>query len=88
MSIQSQEEFEKVRTALKAGKFADDPELQDELIRQAQDWKAGQVGNAKPPEIPEPQGGTIASSQNAAANLCGERRPWVPLPEGRFPVPR
>ena len=40
--ITSQEQFEKVRDALKAGEFADDPAVQDEVIAAAEAWKASQ----------------------------------------------
>lgn len=60
MAINSQEQFEKVKAALKAGQFSEDQELQSELISQAQDWKVEQIG-AETSE-PIPQGGSLADA--------------------------
>ena len=40
--ITSQEQFEKVRDALKAGQFADDPVIEQEILEAAEAWKASQ----------------------------------------------
>ncbi len=60
MAITSQEQFEKLRANLKAGAYANDPELQDELIAAAQAWKANNPQGSATPEPAQPQGGSIA----------------------------
>ena len=40
--IRTQEQFEKVRDALKAGQFADDPAVEAEILEAAEAWKAQQ----------------------------------------------
>jgi hypothetical protein len=42
--IRSQEQFEKVRAALKAGKWSDQPELEREILEAAKAWKESQFG--------------------------------------------
>ena len=49
--IRSQEQFEKVKAALKAGEFADDPAVQDEVIAAAEAWKA--KATVEQPAIPD-----------------------------------
>ena len=52
MAIETQQQFETLRTKLKSGAYADRPELQAELIAAAKEWKSKSV----------PTGGTFADS--------------------------
>jgi hypothetical protein len=45
--IRSQEQFEKVRAALKAGEFADDPQVEMEVLQAAEAWKNQQPQGIK-----------------------------------------
>ena len=56
--IETQEQFEKLRTNLKAGVYADRPEVQAGLLKQAQEFKANH-----PQPSPEPQ---TAAQKNPA----------------------
>jgi len=63
MGIETQEQFEKLRAALKDGKYSDRPDLQAELIMQAKEWKAASQAAPPPPPPPSiPQGGSVADT--------------------------
>jgi hypothetical protein len=63
-TLKTQEQFEKLRAKLKAGDYADRPELQAELISAAKEWKS----RASVPAVPAvPQGGSAFDSLGKGA---------------------
>lgn len=86
--IESQEKFEKLRDALRAGQFADDPELEMALAMEAKAWKEQHPSATKQPKlrgsIADPLGqgalfgfsdeiaGALGAGVNSALNLFGK----------------